>query len=776
MVSVRWQSQSLQVRSESGALRDWCFVLEADGRRLEPRRAQVARSPGRIEVTLVYARPALEWRLAIAVLDGEDRIVVTSTIRNLSRRPVALGKAFLMDASGPQRCGPRVGDLVCLPLPGHIRPRPVYRVADPDCPRSSKIKTQFYERRSGSALQVGFLTFQRANTEVEHEITAGGGLGRLRAWCDFAGWELAASASTATEELTVAFGRDPYAQLEGWADLAAARCAPRRWEDAPIGWVGWAWVDGFTVERYQGVVLRNARAIRERLAGFGVDYLWVSLGNLATAPGDWLNWNHELFPDDPAVFAGTLRGLGFALGLWCGPFWLCSSLTALCRELEDALLRGADGAPLVVRSEWQFGAAGLLPRAERPCIYALDPSHPKALALLREAFVTYRRWGVRYYMLDFLQAGAGSIGDFPYAQHHDRSLVAGPEVYQGFLRALREAAGDDTYFLTSSGPSVHNAGVVDAIRTGNDFGEGRPMYPESYFYPATYVINSGEFWTGPQFALRNQASAWYLHRRLFLNDSGNVLTVDKPIPLSDAQVHATIHALSGGPSMLGDDIDRIDPERLALITKTLPRPRAVAVPVDLFDRVHPDCPRVFHRAVECSWGRFDVVAVYNFGPGLVAESVDLARLGLDPAASYLAWEFWDERYVGQVQGCLAAAVPPHAVRVYRLVRAEDRPQVLGTDMHVLMGEMEIAEAAWDAAALRFSGRALRPASQRGSVFVHVPSRLRVASPRGVWISKDARDAALVVRCALDFATGEAAWDLRFAPLGAPLDMSKLDLT
>lgn len=776
MVTISRKPLALHIEVGNCELRNWGFTLEAGGARLRPDGTRCVRRGERVTVAVSYSRPALEWVIRLQTLAEEGRVLVRSEITNRSRRPVRLGKVYLLDSPGPVRLGSGSEDLVCLPLPGHIHPRPVYRLADPKCPRSSKIKAQFYERGSQVALQVGFLTFRRANTEVEHDVTAASGLGGLRAWCDFAGWELAPGATTATEEFTLAVGADPFAQLERWADLAAERCAPRRWEDAPIGWVGWSWVDGFTVERYEGVILRNCRAIRRRLAGFGVDYVWVSLGNLATAPGDWLNWNSELFPDSPECFAAKLRELGFTWGLWCGPFWLCSALTEKVREFDDALLRKPDGTLLVARPEWQFGAAGRLPRQDRPRIYALDPSHPKSLALIREAFATYRRWGVRYYMLDFLHAGAGNIGEFPYPRHHDRSLVAGPEVYHGYLRAIREAAGDDTYFLSSSGPSVHNAGAVDAIRTGNDFGEGRPLYPDSYFYPATYVINSGEFWTGPQYALRNQASAWYTHRRLYLNDSGNVLTVDKPLPLSDAQVHATIHALSGGPSMLGDDVDRMDDERLALIKKTLPRPRDVAFPVDLFDAVHPDCPKVFHRMVRKPWGRFDVLAVYNFGPGLLTQNVDLSRLGLDPAGEYLVWEFWDERYVGRTSGRLAALVPPHSVRVYRLVRDEGRPVVLGTDMHILMGEMEIADVAWDGDSQAFSGRALRPAGERGSVFVYAPAALRLAAPRGYWVSKDARDSSLVIRCALSFADGEAAWSLRFAPLAEVPDMSTLDLT
>jgi hypothetical protein len=41
------------------------------------------------------------------------------------------------------------------------------------------------------------------------------------------------------------------------------------------------------IERYEDVIFRNAEAISKRLPGFGVNYIWESLGNLPDLlPGD----------------------------------------------------------------------------------------------------------------------------------------------------------------------------------------------------------------------------------------------------------------------------------------------------------------------------------------------------------------------------------------------------------------------------------------------------------------------------------------------------------
>ncbi len=615
-------------------------------------------------------------------------------------------------------------------------------------------------------MQIGFLSFRRADTVVESAPDGERQALSVSAWCDFGGWTLAPGAETDVETFTVAIGNDPHAQLEDWADRAAAFCEPRRWEDAPIGWLGWAWVDPYTEETYQDVVLRNCAAIRERLAGFDIRYIWVSIGNIENGyPGNWLKWNRETFPDGPAFLVRRLQEQGFILGLWSGMFWICTALEELAAQLEPALLKNPDGTPMRVVDQWRIGHAGTLPPAERPGCYALDPSHPDTHAFLHHVFSAYRQWGVRYFMLDFLDAGAGNISRFPYTEHFDKALVPGPEAYHAALAVVRRAVGDDTYLLSSTGPSVHNAGIMDAVRTGNDFGEGRPLNPEAHFYPGTFVINDAGFWTGPQRALQNQASAYYTHRKLYLNDSGNVLTVDKPIPEATARLHATIHAMSGGPTMLGDDIERIAPDRLDIIKKTLPRSREVAFPVDLFASPAPDSPTVFHRRIEKPWGRFDVVALYNLDDKTVRRALDVTQLGLDADKDYLVWDFWNCAYLGGIRGALDVDIAPSSVRVLRLVADTGVPVLVGTDMHVLMGEVEVDACTWDPAARTLAGAATRPAGEAGNLFVRAPAGLCAADPAGRWLAKDARDGSLIVRQALRFTHPCAEWSVRFAPIG-----------
>ncbi|MFN0169290.1 MAG: TIM-barrel domain-containing protein, partial [Bryobacteraceae bacterium] len=612
----------------------------------------------------------------------------------------------------------------------------------------ARILVPVYNAGARASLVFGFTSFDRASTD--HEIWWEGEPRGVSS-CDFAGHKLAPDASIDSETLWIDAGSDPHRSLERWAGQAQARYRPKIWPSTPAGWVGWSWVDSFNVERYEDVVLRNAKAVRRRLPGLDIEYVWVSLGNLEDRrPGAWLHWNRRNFPSGPEALTGELESLKFRLGLWAGAFWLNQQLTADVERLRETFLKH-NGKPIAVPSG-QWGES-----------YVLDPTHPKTHDWLREVFSTYRKWGVRYYMIDFLNAISGPLpGQHPNDGYSNRSLIDWPEAYRNGMRVIREAAGDDTYLLTSTGPTFHNAGLVDAIRAGSDYGEGRPLDgPGKGFYPGTFVINRPEYWTSHRQATDALASNYFVHRKLFLSDSGNVLTIDKPVPRPDAEISATIFGINGGPIMLGDDIDRMSGERLEIVKKLFPRLRECARPVDLFDSAEPDYPKVFDLKVRRGFDEWHVVALFNYGRDVLRQILDFSRLGLAADAGYVVWDFWNERYLGVHRRSLDLQAPPQSVRLLRISRERTHPWLLSTDMHLRQGQAEIAACDWNAERRSLSIRASRPRGYRGNVYVRAPKGLALENPQGLWIAKDPNDDSLIIRVALEFPEGASERTLTF---------------
>lgn len=658
-----------------------------------------------LQATLAADGVVLEWR--------REGGVIAATVQNRSAAPKKLGRLILAQASGVP--GDRALVMSGWQLTNLVQPTAGKKLG-------SKTLLQLWDPKGvpPAAVQFGFITFDRINTEIEIE----GGV--VSAVCDFEGFSLAPGASIASERLRIAQGTDPILALHAWADAAAAHYRPRIWPTTPAGWVGWSWVDPFNSEKYEDVVRRNARAIREKIPGADVSYIWVSIGNLRDRqPGAWLEWNRTLFPSGPQTLVRDLEAQGFKLGLWAGAYWVGSRLESRVAQLRDAFLL-KDGQPMTA------------PHRDLGPQYILDPTHPKTHAWFEEVFRTYREWGVRYYMIDFLYSASGSTpGRFRPDGYFNRSLVPSVEAMRDSLKVIRAAAGDDAYLLVSTGPTFQTVGLLDAVRAGTDYGEGRPIDgPGKGFYPATFVVNKADYWTSHLRAVQAWATHFFAHRKLFIADSGNVLTIDKPVPLADAQISATIFGLNGSPLMIGDDVDRMAPERLVLLRQQFPRLPECAEPLDLFDAIEPAHVTTFRLRVKTSWDSWDLFAVFNFSPEPLRRTLPAAGAG---------WDFWDERYTGIATGALEVVVPPRSVKLLRFAPARAHPWVLSTDIHIRQGQAELSGVTWDESRLelRFS------ATRAGNVFLRVPKEFRLAEPAGLWVAKDGNDSSLLVRVAVE---------------------------
>lgn len=698
----------------------------------------------------------------VASLAGST-LIISSRITNRSGSDVKLGQCCLVDCEGGVVLGADKEKTVFLDSKADTSLSLVRRIVDIKNSCTTRIICHFYNPYNKLALFCGFITFDRIEAEHEFSYTEGKGISGLKSYCHFQGYALKPGEMVASEKLMIQESADPYSPLENWADVVHGIYKPRIWKDAPVGWIGWTWVDGSNAERYQNVVFRNARAIQKKLPGFGIKYIWVSIGNIKDGlPGNWLKFDHN-------NFSGTIKGLseslaksGIKLGFWIAPFWICAYLKKEIEAMRDCILKKTDGS-FVVATEWRYGLAAKMAKDKRPAIYTLDPSHPKTLKFLREVFTAYRKWGVRYYMIDFLASAVGrSYGkNFDYDIYHDTSLIKGPQVYRNGLKVVRKAAGPDTYLLSSSGPTFLNIGIADGARVGNDYGEGRSINPDTYFYPATFVINNSDFWTSHKWATTNMASSYFTHRKFYLNDSGNVLSVDKPISLNDARISATVFGINGGPMMLGDDIDRISEERIALIKKCLPRTDECAFPVDLFDSPYPDYPKIFHNKIKTSWGEWDIVTIFNYDNNVLVKDIDLCRLGLNADAGYVLWEFWNEKYMGTVKESLHAIVPPNSVKVYRLQVKKPHPRLLGTDMHILQGLVEIINCNWNEKKMILTVKTTRPRGETGNIFIYAPKGYRVINFPECYIAKDGNDESLIIRKSLKFDKKYETFKIKF---------------
>jgi hypothetical protein len=726
-------------------LRNARLGIEANGTTLWADQAEhVSGSNDALEFT--FAAPKLQWTVRFHWRPEQPALIVSSTLENRGEQAIKLGRCMLIDTTDGNaevRFGDHPENAVALLTKGAGNPPWFTKpLRGPSEPLVSKTLTQWFSPGGGPAVQFGFVTFDRAQTVVESTLVIPRQAAAVRAWCDFAGFELASGAAVESERLRVGLESDPLSAMDAWADAVYDHYKPPIWPKPPAGWVGWAWVDPFFVEKYEDVVKRNAHAVRNRLKldESDVPYVWVSVGNIKDIlPGNWLEWNYTTFPSGPEGLHQELDSLKFRWGLWAGFFWLSARVTEQVERLKDALLQ-YQGKPLTI------------PHRDLGLMYALDPSHPKTHEFIREVFSTYRRWGVRYYMLDFLDCMTGATpGTHPNDGYFDKTKINGPEAWREGLRVIRETVTEDTYLLGSTGPALQVTGLVNGVHLGNDYGDGRPLYgPNKGFYPGTFVINNPDWWTSHHTALLTMGAYSFIHRKLYIADTGSVITIDKPIPLADAQITVTFFGINGSQLMMGDDVDRMDEGRMRMLRMIFPRlpqpPRAL----DLFDKAELDYPRLFHLPVEREWDRWDLLAIFNINNDTLSQTVPFPRLGLDAATPYAVWDYWNGRFQGVLQGSVSIDVPPRSVKLLRIARDREHPWLLSTDLHVRQGQAEIENCRWDEATMTLTVRVQRPAGHDGSIYVRAPRGWALAEPQGLWLARDGRDNSLVIRKALAF--------------------------
>ena len=396
--------------------------------------------------------------------------------------------------------------------------------------------------REGRGLAVAFDAGEPGEARVK---LAGGGLEAVSDWLPARPVRPEGDGST----MRLAYLPD----ADGLAALGALATSPsavdrERFVDvaAPAGWCSWYELFGAVTE---ADVLANLEVCAAQFDRRFFRYIQLDDG-YQRAAGDWET--NTKFPHGHRWLTDRIHAQRLLAGLWVAPFAVAER-SGLPVAHAGWLLRGADGAPLVLDTRDDWGGR----------IYALDGAHPEVRQWLYDlARRVVRDWGYDYLKIDFLHwatAGAAHYGGLTHA-----------EAYRGGLSALRDGLGTEAFLLGCGAPLQHAAGIVDGMRIGAD------VEPS---------------WSGIQGPARAAALRSFYHRAAWLNDP-DCLVVRPPLTLDEARVWASIVAVSGGATVFSDHLPKLPAERIALLQKTLPvaRPARAGRPVGTQVEEHEVAP------------------------------------------------------------------------------------------------------------------------------------------------------------------------------------------
>jgi len=126
-----------------------------------------------------------------------------------------------------------------------------------------------------------------------------------------------------------------------------------------------------------------------------------------------------------------------------------------------------------------------------------------------------------------------------------------------------------------------------------------------------------------------------------------------------------------------------------------------------------------------------VVGLLNWSEEPIEQTVSFEELGLPSDAECLVYDFWTGTLAGRFTGSCTATVPAGVARCLRIMPVTDRPAVVGTDMHVTQGLVELSDVRWDEEKLTLSGQAERAPGAEGTVYIWVPDGYAVAAGQEV---------------------------------------------
>jgi hypothetical protein len=233
-----------------------------------------------------------------------------------------------------------------------------------------------------------------------------------------------------------------------------------------------------------------------------------------------------------------------------------------------------------------------------------------------------------------------------------------------------------------------------------------------------------------------------------------------------AEAAASIIALSGGNMMSGDRLTELDSRKLEIFRKTLPSYGEAAKPVDLLES---DIPTVFALKIIKSFAQWIVLGLFNPDPEKAREvKISMSRLGLDSGKSYLGFDFWKEKFLGEISGELKASVQPGGVTLLALHEKTGKPQFISSDRHLLQGAIELEKAQWNEENKIFSGISVGPMESSHNVFIYIPEEHPWGWNSAYTLFRDYDSYSLklvdshIIRAHLRFEkTGRIAWEIRY---------------
>jgi hypothetical protein len=474
------------------------------------------------------------------------------------------------------------------------------------------------------------------------------------------------------------------------------------WESRPkldpvAGWCSW---EAYYRDITEKKILEAADFAAENFKDYGLSYIQMDDGYQEVPiivrkdpplKDAWLKRTED-FPSGLESLCDNIKAQGLLPGVW-----VSAAAQVGDPEEEDAesLLTDENGKP--VAGNW-------IPRTF-DCLPTSLERHIRPLydGLRACGFKYIKTDQIRHLLYDSLQAEvlAGRMTNDEVRRR-----------FREFLAATVEAAGPDVFTLASWGVLSEVVGLFDGCRI---------------------AIDANPQWQRVRMQIIESARWFHTQRILFLNDPDHICARTKP---EWSRSLTSLVSLSGGLFMISDAIDTYDDERVNIIQRSLPPLGTAAAETGPLDMHYPAFTwtkqhgAAFKVEIETAWDEvsddfarlaageqetmdadhplsslWSVHFSTDAGCWAVAgrfatlplrESVmALKNLGLSSDVEYLAFDFWEEKFLGEVKESVSVpAVSLGDSQIIAFREKLDHPQFLASTRHISMGAIDIDKQEW----------------------------------------------------------------------------------
>lgn len=490
---------------------------------------------------------------------------------------------------------------------------------------------------------------------------------------------------------------------------------------APMVWSSWT-------SYYEGVresdIVQNTDWIAAHLLPYGFRFVQLDDGYDRGPNGEhsWTtNWNQTKFPHGAKWLADYIHSKGLRPGIWLVP--------------------NSHGPSLAGHPDWYiyYKDGKVVLDYNTP---ALDSTNPAVLDFLHQEFSTIAGWGYEYFKIDGEHAMPKYVPNVDLTRLYDKNidpLLA----YRNRLGVIRKAIGPNSFVEGDiAGTPLNGVGYIDAFFNGDDlYDNWQGMYSLFSSINANVFFNHITAYTMPGEGMALEPHTTFEEGAKKRNSTVVATERDREFPLTgfgttlaEARTIVSIVALSGVVYSIASVMPELPAERIELLKKTLPT--LPIFPVDLFSRgtsmgwdkfkhTTPDdyihnYPEIADVKVQAPAGNYDVVAMTNWRSW--RDNRDLlfdAKLGLDPDASFVIFDFWNQRIEGVFKNRISVEIPPHDTRVLAIHPLLNHPQLVGESRHI-SGAYSVLNVDWSDSTKTLSGSVQGVPGDPYKLWIYVP--------------------------------------------------------